>query len=261
MQFQDKVAIVTGGGKGIGRAIALAYAKEGADLVVAARTDSALMKVAEEIEAMGRKCLVVVADLSDNAQPLVIVEKAMEEYGKIDILVNNSGSEGPIMNVHEMDLEGWNKLLALNLTGSMLCARYVLERSMIPRRSGIIINISSGQGRRGFPRRSAYSSSKFGLIGLTQSLASEVGQYGIRVNCIAPGAVQGERIQRVIEATAKSMGLTVEEFRAKSSGSPSALGRIVTEEEVADVAVYLASDKSSGITGQTINVDAGAMFN
>lgn len=260
MQFKDKVAIVTGGGKGIGKAVSLAYAREGANLVIAARTGSALREVAEEIEAMGRKCLVIVSDLADNAQPLVIVEKVMEEYGKIDILVNNSGWEGPIMNVHEMDLEGWNKILAVNLTASMLCARYVLEKSMIPRRSGIIINISSGQGRRGFPKRSAYSSTKFALIGLTQSLASEVGEYGIRVNCIAPGAVEGERIQRVIETTAKSMGLSVEEYRSRG-GSRSALGRIVTEQEVADLAVYLASDKSGGITGQTINVDAGSMFN
>jgi NAD(P)-dependent dehydrogenase (short-subunit alcohol dehydrogenase family) len=261
MLLKDKVAIVTGGGKGIGRAIALAYAKEGADVVVAARTESALKEVAAEIEAMGRKTLVVVSDFSDNAQPPVVVEKAMEAYGKVDILVNNSGWEGPIMNVHEMDLDGWNRILAINLTASMLCARYVLEKSMISRQSGIIINISSGQGRRGFPKRSAYSSTKFGLIGLTQSLASEVGQYGIRVNCIAPGAVQGERIQRIIETTAKSMGLTPEEYRAKSGDARSPLGRIVTEEEVADLAVYLASDKSSGITGQTINIDAGSMFN
>ncbi len=260
MQFKDKVAIVTGGGKGIGRAIALAYAKEGADVVVASRTESALREAAAEIVAMGRKSLVVVTDLADTKQSLAMVDKAMEKFGKIDILVNNSGSEGPIMNVAEMDIEGWNQLLAVNLTGAMLCSRYVLEKSMIPRQSGIIINISSGQGRRGFPTRSAYSSSKFALIGLTQSLASEAGKYGIRVNCIAPGAVEGERIERVITATAKNLGITREQYLA-NAGSRSALGRIVKPEEVADLAVYLASDKSSGITGQTINIDAGANFN
>lgn len=260
MLLKDKVAIVTGGGKGIGRAIALAYAKEGADVVVVARTELALKEVAAEIEAMGRKCLIVVADLADAAQAPTMVDMALEKFGKIDILVNNAGSEGPIMNVAEMDIDAWNSLLAVNLTGAMLCARYVLEKSMIPRQSGIIINMSSGQGRKGFPRRSAYSSSKFALISLTQSLATEAGKYGIRVNCIAPGPVEGERIQRVIETTAKNMGLTKEQYLAKG-GSRSALGRIVKPEEVADLAVYLASDKSSGITGQTINIDAGSMFN
>jgi NAD(P)-dependent dehydrogenase (short-subunit alcohol dehydrogenase family) len=260
MQFEGKVAIVTGGGYGIGKAIALALAQEGADVVLVSRTESALKETAAEIEAMGRKSLVVVTDLADKTQIPTMVEKTLEKFGKIDILVNNAGVEGPIMDVAKMDIEGWEHLLAVNLTGTMLCSRYVLEKGMIPRRSGTIINISSGQGRRGFPTRSAYSSSKFALIGLTQSLASEVGKYGIRVNCIAPGAVEGERIERVIAATAKNLGLTREQFVA-NAGSRSALGRIVKPEEVADLAVYLASDKSTGITGQTINVDAGATFN
>ncbi len=260
MQFEGKVAVVTGGGYGLGKTIALALAQEGADVVVASRTESALKEAAAEIEAMGRKSLVVVTDLAEKAQIPAMVEKTMEKFGKIDILVNNSGVEGPIMDVSGMDIEGWEHLLAVNLTGAMLCSRYVLEKSMIPRKSGIIINISSGQGRRGFPTRSAYSSSKFALIGLTQSLSSEAGKYGIRVNCIAPGAVEGERIERVIAATAKNLGISREQYLA-NAGSRSALGRIVKPEEVADLAVYLASDKSSGITGQTINVDAGATFN
>ncbi len=260
MQLEGRVAIVTGGGYGIGKAIVLALGNEGANVVVAARSESALKKVAREIEGMGRKSLAVVTDLLQPDAPVTMVEKALAKFGKIDILVNNAGEEGPIRNVAEMDLKGWNDLLAVNLTGAMLCSRYVLEKSMIPRKSGVIINISSAAGRRGLPMRSAYSSSKFAIIGFTQSLATEVGKYGIRVNAIAPGAVEGERIERVFNISAKNMGITYEQVVANSNAR-SALGRMVKPEEVAALAVFLASDKSSAITGQTINIDAGTNFN
>jgi NAD(P)-dependent dehydrogenase (short-subunit alcohol dehydrogenase family) len=260
MQLQGRVAIVTGGGYGIGKAIALALAQEGADVVVAARTLSALKKVAEEIENLGRKSLVLVTDLLQPDAPANMVEKVLKKFGKIDILVNNSGAEGPIKPVAEMDLKGWDDLLAVNLTGAMLCSRYVLEKSMIPRKSGVIINIASAAGRRGLPTRSAYSSSKFALIGFTQSLASEVGRFGIRINAIAPGAVEGERIERVFNIAAKNTGITYEQMVANSNAR-SALGRMVKPEEIGDLAVFLASDKSAAITGQTINIDAGANFN
>jgi NAD(P)-dependent dehydrogenase (short-subunit alcohol dehydrogenase family) len=260
MQLEGRVAIVTGGGYGIGRAIALAFAKEGADVVVAARTESALKKVAKEIEGMGRKSLAVVTDLLQPGAPAAMVEKTLKKFGKIDILVNNSGIEGPIEPVAEMDLKGWEDLLAVNLTGAMLCCRYVLEKSMIPRRSGVIINIASAAGRRGLPTRSAYSSSKFALIGFTQSLAGEVGRYGIRVNAIAPGAVEGERIERIFNIAARNMGVTYEQVVANSNAR-SALGRMVKPEEVGALAVFLASEQSSAITGQTINIDAGTNFN
>jgi 3-oxoacyl-[acyl-carrier protein] reductase len=260
MQLEGRAAIVTGGGYGIGKAIAIALAKEGADVAVAARTEKALRETAKEIEKIGRKSLVIVADLLQPEAPAAIVAKVTEEFGKIDILVNNSGAEGPIKAVAEMDLKGWNDLLSVNLTGAMLCSRYVLEKSMIPRRSGVIINIASGAGRRGLATRSAYSSSKFALIGFTQSLASEVGRYGIRVNAIAPGAVEGERIQRVLGIAAKNAGITYEQIVA-GSNARSALGRMVRPEEVGALAVFLASEQSSAITGQTINIDAGANFN
>jgi NAD(P)-dependent dehydrogenase (short-subunit alcohol dehydrogenase family) len=260
MQLDGRVAIVTGGGYGIGRAIALAFAQEGADVVVAARTESALKQVAREIESMGRKSLAMVIDLLQPEQPMAMVEKTLVKFGKVDILVNNAGAEGPIRNVAEMDLKGWNDLLSVNLTGAMLCSRCVLGKSMIPRKSGVIINISSAAGRKGLPTRSAYSSSKFAIIGFTQSLAAEVGRYDIRVNAIAPGAVEGERIERVFNIAAKNMGVTYEQVVANSNAR-SALGRMVKPEEVAALAVFLASEQSSAITGQTINIDAGTNFN
>jgi NAD(P)-dependent dehydrogenase (short-subunit alcohol dehydrogenase family) len=260
MQLEGKVAIITGGGVGIGRAIALAFAREGADVALAAESGPPLKKVAAEIAAMGRKSLAVVADLRYPEQPEIMVDKVLKKFGSVDILVNNSGAEGPIMNVAGMDLAGWNELLAVNLTGAMLCCRYVLEKSMIPRRSGVIINLASAAGRKGLPTRSAYSSSKFGIIGLTQSLASEVGKYGIRVNAIAPGSVEGERIERVFRAAAKNLGITYEQVVANSNARAD-LGRMVKPEEVAALAVFLASEQSSGITGQTINIDAGTHYN
>jgi NAD(P)-dependent dehydrogenase (short-subunit alcohol dehydrogenase family) len=259
MQLEGKVAIVTGGGVGIGRVISLAFAQEGADIVVAAEAEKPLKAVAKEIESVGRQSLAVVMDLLDSDQPRKMVEKAMEKFGRIDVLVNNSGIEGPIRNVAEMDLRAWNDMFAINLTGAMLCSRYVLEKSMIPRKSGTIVNLASAAGRKGLPTRSAYSSSKFGIIGFTQSLAVEVGKYGIRVNAIAPGSVEGERIERVFKIAAKNLGISYEQVVA-SSNARAALGRMVKPEEVAALAVFLASEQSSGITGQTINIDAGANF-
>jgi meso-butanediol dehydrogenase / (S,S)-butanediol dehydrogenase / diacetyl reductase len=260
MQLKSRVAIVTGGGRGIGKAIALALAREGADVVIAAEALPPLKETAREIEALGRKSLAILTDLLQPGAPAAMVEKTLKKFGRIDILVNNSGTEGPIKNVAEMDLKGWNDLLAVNLTGAMLCSRYVLEKSMIPHKSGVIINIASAAGRRGLPTRSAYSSSKFALIGFTQSLAGEVGRYGIRVNAIAPGAVEGERIERVFKISAKNMGVTYEQVVANSNAR-AALGRMVKPEEVGALAVFLASEQSSAITGQTINIDAGANFN
>ena len=256
MYLEGKVTIVTGGGKGIGRAISLAFAKEGADVVVAATTESALKEAASEIEAMGKRSLVVVTDLADPKQSLIMVDRTLDKFGRVDVLVNNSGIAGPTVGVADMDLNAWQEVQAVNLTGAMLCAKHVLKKSMIPHQSGTIINISSGSGRRGLLMRSPYSASKFGMIGLTQCLALEVGRYGIRVNCIAPGLVEGERIERVFRERSRVSGVAYEEVVENATGRI-ALGRMVRPEEVAALAVFLASDQSSGVTGQTINCCGG----
>ena len=256
MQLEGKVAVITGGGKGIGKAITLAFAGEGADVVVAARTESNLKQVAAEIEPTGRRCLAVVTDLAVAEQVRAMVDKTLESFGRVDVLVNNGGIAGPAVSVAEMELEGWNQTLAVNLTGAMLCAKYILKDDMIPRKSGSIINISSISGRMGHPNRSPYSASKWGLIGLTQSLAREVGQYGIRVNCIAPGPVEGERIEWAMRQVSQKQGISYEQA-VKNEVARTSLGRMVKPEEVAELAVFLASEQSSGITGQTINCTAG----
>jgi len=256
MQLEGKVAVITGGGKGIGKAIALAFAGEGADVVIAARTEADLKKTAAEIEKTGRKCLAIATDLAVPEQVLTMVDRALKAFGKVDVLVNNSGMGGPVASVADMDLEGWNQTLAVNLTGAMLCTKYILKGDMIGRKSGIIINISSVSGRFGHVNRSPYSASKWGLIGLTQTLALEVGKYGIRVNCIAPGPVEGERLEWALRGASRNLGISYEEV-LEGEVARTALGRMVKPEEVAALAVFLASEKSAGITGQTINCSAG----
>jgi NAD(P)-dependent dehydrogenase (short-subunit alcohol dehydrogenase family) len=256
MQLEGKIAVITGGGRGLGKGIALTFAAEGSDVVIAARTETALKETAAEIEAIGRKCLAIVTDQAIPEQVRNMVDRTLERFGRVDVLVNNAGIGGPTLSVADMDLEAWKQTLAINLTGAMLCTKYILKDDMIPRRSGNIINISSVSGRMGHANRSPYSASKWGLIGLTQSLALEVGKYGIRVNCISPGPVVGERIEWATRQVSKNQGISYEQAVANEIAR-TALGRMVRPEEVGYLAVFLASDKSAGITGQTINCCAG----
>jgi len=256
MQLEGKIAVVTGGGRGIGKSIALVFAGEGADVVIAARTEADLKKTAAEIEAMGRKCLAIVTDQAVPEQIRNMVDRTLEKFGRVDVLVNNAGIGGPSISVADMDLEAWNQTLTINLTGAMLCAKYVLKNDMIPRKSGNIINISSVSGRFGHANRSPYATSKWGLIGLTQTLAMEVGQYGIRVNCIAPGPVVGERIEWAMQKVSQSQGISYEQAVANEVAR-TVLGRMTEPEEVGYLAVFLATEKAASITGQTVNCNSG----
>jgi NAD(P)-dependent dehydrogenase (short-subunit alcohol dehydrogenase family) len=255
MRLKDKVAIVTGGGKGIGKAIALAFASEGATVVVAARDLSKLEETADEIKSKGSKAKAIQTDIADEKQVQGMVTETLKEYGQIDILVNNGAIAGPRANVVDLKLADWNEVLAINLTGSLICAREVLKH-MIPRRSGVIINIAAeggrtGDGRSGYPMRSPYCCAKMGLIGLTETLSVEVGQYNIRVNAISAAAVRGERMQKLWKARAEALGITIEELERKAMERYS-LRRPAEPSELASCAVFLASDESSAITGQTV---------
>jgi NAD(P)-dependent dehydrogenase (short-subunit alcohol dehydrogenase family) len=255
MRLKDRVAIITGGGRGIGKAISLAFASEGAIVVVAARTSSMLDETIEKIESGGGKAEAIRTDVSDEKQVQRLVAEVIKAYGRVDILVNNSGIGGPTVNVVDLKLRDWNEVLAINLTGSMLCAREVL-RHMIQRRTGNIINIGSDAGRFGYPMRSPYCVSKWGIIGLTETLAIEAGQYDIRVNCISPAAVRGERLINVVTGRSKATGVPFEDLMGKITANY-ALQRPTEEAEVAAAAVFLASDESSGITGHTLVVNCG----
>jgi NAD(P)-dependent dehydrogenase (short-subunit alcohol dehydrogenase family) len=255
MRLKDRVAIVTGGGKGIGKAISLALASEGAIVAVAARTASKLDETVEEIESGGGKAKAIQTDVSDEKQVQQLVAEVINGYGRVDILVNNSGIGGPTVNVVDLKLQEWNEVLAINLTGAMLCAREVLKY-MIPRRKGSIINVGSDAGRFGYPMRSPYCVSKWGIIGLTETLAIEVGQYDIRVNCISPAAVRGDRLINVVTGRSNATGVPFEDLMGKITANY-ALQRPTEEAEVAAAAVFLASHESSGITGHTLVVNCG----
>jgi NAD(P)-dependent dehydrogenase (short-subunit alcohol dehydrogenase family) len=260
VRLKDRVAIVTGGGTGIGKAIAKGFVQEGAAVVVAARTVARLEQAVKEFQAMGGTAMAIPTDVSIEQQVIAMVAETIKAFGRVDILVNNSGIGGPTANVVDLKLEEWNQILAIDLTGSMLCSREVLK-NMIPRKSGNIINIGaeggrSGDGRSGYPMRAAYCCAKIGVIGLTETLAQEVGEYGIRVNAISAAAVRGERFDNVIKARAKAQGITFEEAMRKAMDKYS-LKRAVEESELANTAVFLASDESSAITGQTICAHAG----
>jgi NAD(P)-dependent dehydrogenase (short-subunit alcohol dehydrogenase family) len=255
MELRDKIAVVTGGGRGIGRAIALAYAREGADLVLASRSREALEETRAMVEALGRKALVVPTDIRQEESVRKLAERAVNIFGPIDILVNNSGIGGPTATLWEIAPAEWEETFAVNVTGTYLCCRAFLP-GMIERRSGCIVILSSMTGKRPLYGRTPYAASKLALVGLARTLAWEVGPYGIRVNTIAPGPVEGERIEGVIRKQAEARGISVEEARRQFTGS-SPLGRLIPASDVADAAVFLASDKASSITGEDLNVSAG----
>ncbi len=259
-KLKDKVAIITGGGYGIGKAIAKAFVQEGATVVLAATTVPKLQETAKELEAMGGKVLTVVTDVRDEKQIKNMVDETMKTFGKIDILVNNSGIGGPTCNVVDMKLEEWQNILSIDLTGSMLCSREALKH-MIPRKTGVIINMGaeggrSGDNRSGYPMRAGYCCAKMGVIGLTETLAQEVGEYNIRVNCMSAAAVKGERFVRIIQGRADAQGIPFQEAMDREMRNYS-LKRPAEEYELGNVAVFLASDDSSAMTGQTVIAHCG----
>lgn len=260
MRLKDKVAVVTGGGRGIGRAIALAFAAEGAVVVPAARSLDKLAETVAEIERLGGRATAIQADITREEEVERLMAETVARHGRLDVLVNNSGIGGPTKRVMDMDLDEWSEVINLDLTGSMLCCKHAL-RYMAAARSGSIISIAAeggraGDGRSGYPMRSPYCCAKMGIIGLTETLSIEMGEYNIRVNAISPAAVRGERILRVVRGRAEATGVPFEEVMAKIVQNYS-LGRMTEESEVAAVAVFLASNESSAVTGQTIVAHCG----
>jgi NAD(P)-dependent dehydrogenase (short-subunit alcohol dehydrogenase family) len=273
MRLRERVAIVTGGGRGIGKAIALSLARDGASVAVAGRHEEALRGTAKEIEALdgcspsspspgqslssrlpGRS-LVLVVDIAQETQVEAAVERTLERFGRIDILVNNAGIVGPTAPAINIDRAQWDEVMAVNLTGAFLCSKAVLP-NMIARGSGKIINISSIAGKLAYPLRSPYAASKWGMIGLTRTLAAEVGQHNIQVNAVCPGPVAGERMQSVIEQRAREMGRPPEEVE-RLFVETTALKRMVEATDVASMVNFLASGEADNITGQAIDVTAG----
>jgi NAD(P)-dependent dehydrogenase (short-subunit alcohol dehydrogenase family) len=249
VKLKGKVAVVTGGLRGIGRAIAVALAEEGADLLIAGRSVERAAQTEAEIGALGRRCVVVQADISDEPAVKAMIAQTVQHFGRLDVLVNNAAI-APFKPIDEFTVAEFARVLDVNLKGPWLCAKYALP--FLKRCGGAIINITSASGHYGGASSggSAYDASKGGLRQLTYALAAEFGPYRIRVNAIAPGVILTEQLAG--QALLETEGTAREIARTP-------LRRLGQSADVAKTAVFLASDDASYITGTTIVVDGGAM--
>jgi NAD(P)-dependent dehydrogenase (short-subunit alcohol dehydrogenase family) len=253
--LEGKVAIVTGASKGIGRALGLRFAREGAAVVCAARSADAVKDTAARAQQAGGRAIAVVCDASVEADVRRLVAATLEAFGKLDTLINNAGDGGPTKPVQDYTMDDWRYTIDSCLTSSYLCTRYAVPE-MIKAGGGAIVNISSGAGRRGLPYRIGYCSAKGGQVGMTYGMALELAPHNIRVNCVAPGPVEGDRIDRVIAGQAEVRGISVEAMRtAMIDRLP--LRRMVTADDIVDATVFFASDMAKNVSGQVLAVNAG----
>ncbi len=257
MKLENKNAIVTGAAKGMGSAITLTLAREGADVLLTARDPAALEEVAEQVRALGRRAEVVSTDVTDDTQAQAMVEKAKAFFDdRIDILVNVAGVTGPIeMPVWEIEAEDFSYVIESNIRGTFLPMKYVLQ-AMVPRGSGKIVNIGGTSGLRGYRFRAAYSSSKWGVRGLTRTAAIDAGAYGINVNVVCPGIVHTPRMDKLCEEKARVRGWPVDKVYQEYVDDM-ILKRVTEPQDIADAVLFLASDDSRNMTGQEIAVDGG----
>jgi NAD(P)-dependent dehydrogenase (short-subunit alcohol dehydrogenase family) len=253
--LDGRVAIITGASKGIGRALALRFAREGARVICAARSADLVKETTAEVNKAGDRAIAFTGDLSREDDVQRLVAAGVGAFGKIDALVNNAGDGGPTKPVQDYTVEDWRYTIDSCLTSSYLCTRFVVPE-MIRAGGGSIVNISSGAGRRGLPYRIGYCSAKAGQVGMTYGMALELAPHNIRVNCVAPGAVEGDRIDRVIAGQAEVRGIPVEAMR-KAMIERSPLKRMVTADDIVDATVFFTSDMARSISGQVLAVNAG----
>ncbi len=253
--LDGRVAIVTGASKGIGRVMSQALAREGAGVICAARTTALVEETARLVDKAGGRALAVTCDAAQEADVRRMVEAGVRAFGRIDTLIANAGDGGPTRPVQEYTTEDWFYTINSCLTSSYLCTRFAVPE-MIRAGGGSIVYISSVAGRRGLPFRIGYCAAKAGQVGMTYGMALELAPHNIRVNAIQPGAVEGDRIDRVIAGQAEVRGLPVEQVR-KAFIERTPLKRMVTAEDIAALAVFLVSDLARNISGQVIAVSAG----
>ena len=247
-RLANRIAIVTGGGRGLGKAIALAYAEEGADLVLVGRGQEELNRAAEEIQALGRKALAISADVTQIDQVKSMVQATLSEFGKIDILMNAAGQRA-VFPTTELTFEDWQRVLNVNLTGSFVCSQ-VVGKEMIERGYGKIIMMGSMQAHSGAPERAAYIASKTGLVGLTRALGVEWAKYGVNVNILSPGYFRTD----IIEHQIKIGQLNLEAIEKRTPA-----GRIGAMKDLTGPAIFLASAESDFMCAQALIIDGGWM--
>src|SRR5689334_4856540 len=246
--LDGKVAIITGASKGIGRALSLRFAQEGAAVVCAARSADLVRETADLVTKAGGRAIAVTCDAATEDDVKRTVEAGVKAFGRLTTLINNAGDGGPTKPVQDYTMDDWMYTIHSCLTSSYVCTRFAVPE-MIRAGGGAIVNISSGAGRRGLPYRIGYCSAKAGQVGMAFGLALELAPHNIRVNCVAPGAVEGDRIDRVIAGQAEVRGVSVDAMR-KMMIERAPLKRMVTADDIVDATVFFCSDMARSISGQ-----------
>jgi len=256
MDFTEQRAVITGGGRGIGAAIAHALAAEGAAVVVAARSRDQIDAVAKELRAAGHRAWASRCDVTDPVEVEALRHRAEEKLGGVDVLVNNAGI-GHSAPLKAVRLEDWDRIFAVNVTGTFLCTQAFLP-AMVERGWGRVVNVASIAGRMGAPYISAYAASKHAVVGFTRSIAAEVATSGVTVNAVCPGFVDTEMVAESVERISAKTGLSPEEARA-SLERQSPQGRVFAAEEVAYQVLGLCDPRARGISGQALVLDGGGV--
>jgi 3-oxoacyl-[acyl-carrier protein] reductase len=246
MEFKDKVVIVTGSTRGIGKAIALEFARKGAHLVISGRNQELVEKVATEMGTLGSEAIGVAADVSVSAQAKNLIDATLEKFGRIDVLVNNAGVTRDNLLMRMSD-EDWDAVIAINLKGAYNCIK-AATRTLMKQRSGRVINITSVVGQMGNAGQANYAASKAGMIGLTKSVAKELASRGVLVNAVAPGFIDTDMTSELPDSAKEGLMGAIP------------LARLGQAEEVAHAVLFLASEGANYITGQVINVDGGMVM-
>ena len=260
MKLDGQVAIVVGSARGIGAAIARAFSQEGAAIVLAdiEKMKPKLDEVARQITRKAGKAIAMATDCTDEGQVNEMVDAAVQKWGRVDVLINSAGLRGPLVSVQEITEQEWDSVLAVNLKAVFLCCKAVL-RVMTKQKSGNIVSISGTAGREGMALRGALCAAKWGLLGLTQTIAKEAGPFGIRANVICPGGVDEEDLRTMYAERAKGLGMAFSELE-KSVLEQTPLRKYASYDETAKAALFLASSDSSHTTGEALNVSGGRLM-
>ena len=252
-RLEGKVAIITGASTGLGPVMGAMFVREGARVLLSARREEL---VREAADAAGDGAIAMRADVTNEDDVAAMVARAVDAFGHVDIMCNNAAAPGTDKWVWEQTLENWNATIAIDVTAAMLCTREVLNQSMLERKSGVILNFSSTAAYNGMVRKTHYVTAKASLRAFTKAVALEVGPHGIRCNCVVPGSIDTELWQNWVRRLAGEQDVEYDALRERMlQGSP--LRTISSVEDVANLALFLASDESRTITGQSIPVDAG----
>lgn len=255
--LSDTTAFVTGASQGIGREIATTLADHGANVALAARSDG-IYETRDAIDAADRT-VAVQTDVTDEESVIESIEETVETFGGLDCLVNNAGIAGPTAPVEEVAVDEWERTMDVNVTGMFRTVKHAVSHLRASDRA-TVVNVSSISGKRPLPNRTPYTSSKMAVIGFTRTLASELGDDGVTVNAICPGATSGPRIESVIEAQAEKLGVSYEEAKREVFTDDALLSELTEPEDVAEMVAYLASKHGRRITAQDMNVDAGTVW-